>query len=192
MINNYGNGIMIEGDMPSINGTWYNPSTGDAINVRDSYFEDGQMKIITTDGRVLSYAQMEKYIKSDSGKVPKMPKNQGYTQKVDELPPEVSSILEGFSSPPYNTAVSSMSVPKKQYEHSENWKIIDKVFNKIKNEPKFNILISWDPYPTKEIETLIDIMDIPIEEIVNYCCDKYIDDSLFEEVKENLKNYITQ
>lgn len=191
MMNNFGNGIMIDGDMPSITGVWYNPTTGDSITVRDSYFEDGQLKIMTTDGRMLSYNQMEKYIKSESGKVPKMPKDQGYKKSDDELPPEVSSILEGFSSP-LNTPVGSTNTPKKQETHSENWKIIDKVFNKIKIEPKFNILISWEPYPTKEIETLVEIMDIPVDEIVEYCCNKYVDNSLIEEVKENLKNFITK
>lgn len=178
-----GNGIMIEGDMPMITGKWYNPKTGDCITVRDTIFEDGNIKIIASDGRMIPYTVFENYVKGEGpGPVNKMPKNQGYTQKVSDLPPEVSSLLEDFSEP------TNLVVPKKQKPVSVNYEIIEKVFNKIKSGPKIDILVSWDPYPEREITTLTEVMDIPLEEISEYCCNKYVDSSLLDSVKEKIKN----
>ena len=59
------NGMMFGGEGPVMQGTWYNPNTGDAFTVRDSFFEDNQYVVTTTDGRYLSYNQIQNYIQSD-------------------------------------------------------------------------------------------------------------------------------
>ena len=41
-------GMMFGGEGPVMQGTWYNPTTGDAFTVRDSFFEDNQYVITTT------------------------------------------------------------------------------------------------------------------------------------------------
>lgn len=58
-------GMMFGGEGPIMHGTWYNPHTGDAFTVRDSFFEDNQYTITTTDGRYLRYDQIQNYIQSD-------------------------------------------------------------------------------------------------------------------------------
>ena len=42
-------GMMFGGEGPVMQGTWYNPNTGDAFTVRDSFFEDNQYVVTTTD-----------------------------------------------------------------------------------------------------------------------------------------------
>ena len=62
------------GDGPMLDGTWYNPKTGDSFTVRDTFFEDNNLIVMTTDGRRLDYNIISKYIKSADGKVPMMQK----------------------------------------------------------------------------------------------------------------------
>ena len=58
-------GLTFGSEGPMMEGTWYNPRTGDSFTVRDSFFEDNQFVITTTDGRYLKYEQIQDYIKSD-------------------------------------------------------------------------------------------------------------------------------
>ena len=46
---------MIFGEGPILSGHWYNPSTGDSFTVKDTYFEDNNLYVITTDGRRMNY-----------------------------------------------------------------------------------------------------------------------------------------
>ena len=46
-------------DGPMIEGTWFNPDTGDRFTVRDSFFEDNNYTVLTTDGRTLNYNQIQ-------------------------------------------------------------------------------------------------------------------------------------
>ena len=47
---------------PIMDGTWYNTQTGDSFTVRNSFFEDNQYIVQTTDGRILRYDQIQNYI----------------------------------------------------------------------------------------------------------------------------------
>ena len=57
MINN----ISFNGEGPVMSGTWYNPKTGDSFTVEDSYFQDNQYLVKTTDGRMLDYNFIQNY-----------------------------------------------------------------------------------------------------------------------------------
>ena len=58
--------MMTNGDGgPFMSGTWYNPNTGDSFTVRDTFFEDNNLIVMTTDGRRLNYDIVSRYIKSD-------------------------------------------------------------------------------------------------------------------------------
>ena len=59
MMNNMNNGLMFGMEGPNMEGTWYNPQTGDSFTVRNSFFQDNQYLVQTTDGRVLTYEQLE-------------------------------------------------------------------------------------------------------------------------------------
>ena len=73
---------------PNMEGTWYNPHTGDSFTVRNSFFEDNQFIVQTEDGRILKYEQIQEYIKSDK------PINIQTPVQAETLPAEVTSILE--------------------------------------------------------------------------------------------------
>lgn len=64
-------GITFDGTAPTMEGVWFNPKTGDRIKVRDTFFADNNYMVRTTDGRMLSYNQMQNYVRDDSGKADK-------------------------------------------------------------------------------------------------------------------------
>lgn len=95
------NGMMFGGEGPVMAGTWYNPNTGDAFTVRDSFFEDNQYVVTTTDGRYLKYNQIQNYVQTDM-KLEDLKKRKMENQKKDEIPAEVANLIEGIDpSDPY-------------------------------------------------------------------------------------------
>lgn len=57
---------------------------------------------------------------------------------------------------------------------SKNYDIIDKVFNKIKSTPEISIDLKWEDFPKEQINTLINYLDVNINEIGEYITNKYI------------------
>lgn len=99
-------------DGPMIEGTWFNPDTGDRFTVRDSFFEDNNYTVLTTDGRTLNYNQIQNYIKDSSPNAQSKPKGKPSLKANDELPPEVLAMMEDpkpirtFSNPASPAALS--------------------------------------------------------------------------------------
>lgn len=208
------NGMMFGGEGPIMQGTWYNPTTGDAFTVRDSFFEDNQYVVTTTDGRFLRYDQIQNYLQTDM-KLEDLKKKNAKNQVKDEpLPSEVANLIEGIDpNDPYAGMLSPddlmIGVNKpvnlgnlednRRYEYVQtpgpimqtpspatmNEAIIEKA---LKNAPKPEIKVDifWDVYPEKQIEMLKDVMDISEDEIVNW----YLDNIDMIEVVDALKTAI--
>ena len=193
-------GMMFGGDGPVMQGTWYNPTTGDAFTVRDSFFEDNQYVITTTDGRYLRYDQIQNYIQSDMKLDDLKQLKKENTVKEETLPAEVSNLIAGDEDIYFGGNVNDMLLPEDaallnkpvnrdlgniyatptqqkqptgyitQPVQSMNAAIIEKAL-KNANKPNFSINVKWDNYPSKEIEMLMDIMEIPVTEIVDWYLD---------------------
>ena len=209
------NGLMFGGEGPVMAGTWYNPNTGDAFTVRDSFFEDNQYVVTTTDGRYLKYNQIQNYVQTDM-KLEDLKKRKAENQVKDEpLPAEVASLIEEIDpNDPYLGMMSpddlmignakpisfgNLADSRQLNDHAQtsgpimqtpspatmNEAIIEKA---LKNAPKPEIKVDifWDIYPEKQIEMLKDVMDISEDEIVNW----YLDNIDMVEVVDALKTAI--
>lgn len=187
-------GMMFGGEGPVMNGTWYNPHTGDAFTVRDSFFEDNQYVVTTTDGRYFRYDQLQNYIQSDL-KLEDLKQMNETKEKTNELlPPEVSNLIDkSDDEDPVGILPDDLDLIKPRslgnlgdkptvanYVKDDvkltvapvnmNSAIIEKALkNTIK--PNFSINVEWSNYPSKEIEMLKDIMEIPSDEIVEWYLD---------------------
>lgn len=181
-------GMMFGGEGPVMNGTWYNPHTGDAFTVRDSFFEDNQYVVTTTDGRYFRYDQLQNYIQSDM-KLEDLKKMKVEKALVkEELPSEVANLIDGDSyssmmlpedealiNKPHSfgNIATSVNTPVNTHGQSTyerinvNNTIIEKAL-KNTSKPDFSINVKWDDYPEKQIEMLKDIMEIPVEEIIEW------------------------
>lgn len=187
-MNNYNNGITFTGASPVMTGTWFNPQTGDRFTVKDTFFENNEYVVYTTDGRMLNYNQIQYYVQSE-GKNDMDSNNNVH----DDLPSEVQAILEPLNngsimensdliggslwenSTRNAAVVDSYFIPESdfrpQIQFSNNTHIIEKALSKT-TLPEININLQWKKYPEKEIEMLKDIMDIPMQEIVDWYISK--------------------
>lgn len=207
-------GVTFGMEGPIMEGTWYNVHTGDSFTVRNSFFEDNEFVIQTTDGRLLKYSQIQNYIKSDKPiEMEKKP------QQVD-LPAEVADLLEGEN---YNDMImeddlamiygqapatlgnlkDSMTTnpypynpnPTMQVVSSEpintNYDIISKALTK-RTLPDFQIGIDWLGCPIKEMEMLMDLMDVQESEIVDWYLSQVDVQTTTIMIKEVIKDYLTK
>ena len=85
------NGLTFGMEGPNLEGNWYDPRTGDAITVVDTFFEDNQLIVKTSTGRILRYEQMQHYVKSEKpiAKIPQAPQH----NILEEMSKDVSMLL---------------------------------------------------------------------------------------------------
>ena len=201
-------GVMFGGEGPIMEGTWYNLTTGDSFTVRDTFFEDNELIVQTMDGRTLKYSTIQNYVKSDKPIDMSQIKTKNETS---QLPPEVADLIEsdndnvsnqeeygileddmaliagtprknlGSIDPSRNQAISQMNT---------NSTIITKALSKRKL-PELNISADWD-FPEKEIDMLINIMDISKEEIVKWYLDNMEMGVIAQKVKEYIQDYLDE
>lgn len=203
-------GVTFGMEGPMMEGTWYNTRTGDSFTVQNSFFEDNEFIVQTTDGRVLKYNQMQDYIKSD--KPIEMPKKQTKSDSI-LLPPEVAGLLEdenydnmimeddlamiqgqqtlslgSLTNKVDNLAENPMQVVVSKPVNT-NYDIISKALSK-RTLPDIQVGIDWLGFPVKEIEMLMDLMDVTEEEIVDWYLDQVDIVTTTAMIKEVIKDYI--
>lgn len=176
------NGIIFGTQGPVMSGTWYNPATGDSFTVMDSFFENNQYVVKTTDNRILSYDVIQNYVQSDKPIV--MPKK----QQEDKLPAEVANLIADDTifdaedglfvdtdiygvNNPLTPSLGNINKPLpysvKDEAPSFNVGIIKKALDKY-TRPQVDCNIVWDNFPKKEIQMLNEIMEIDTKEIVEW------------------------
>lgn len=207
-------GLTFGSEGPMMDGTWYNTRTGDSFTVRDSFFEDNQFVITTTDGRYLKYEQIQDYIKSD--KPIQMDKHT--TPQQDVLPAEVADILEGenyddmimaddlamiqgqalgnlYKTNPGSTDSTPTQVVQgnpstySPLPINTNYDIISKALSK-RTLPDFQVGIDWIGCPIKEMDMLMDLMDVSEGEIVDWYLDQVDVVTTTTMIKNVIKDYI--
>lgn len=187
------------------NTTWYNPKNNDVVKIRSNYFEDNNMVIQTYDGRVMNLNQLSNYVQwTGKGEPPKTPQQE---KPIDTVPPEIAAMVENNNEDSYLDPedmamisgipmTSHSEIVKPQYtkpSKSPNYDIIDRALNKTK-QPKIELDVKWNKFPSREIEMLIDIMDIPKQEISDYYINNIKDDmnSFIDNIKNQLTKYIEE
>ena len=203
-------GINFGGDGPVMQGTWYNPYTGDAFTVRDAFFEDNQYIVMTTDGRKMDYNRLQNYIQSDM-KLEDLKKMKIEKQEKEEIPEEIKGLLatndeleNEYLIPEDNiftpNSLGNINEPRHIAPASAHTHVVDKPINmntaiiekalKSTSKPTFNVNVSWVDYPERQIEMLKDVMDIPEDEILDWYLDNIEMIEIVEAVKEGIRQRI--
>lgn len=176
-----------------ISGAWVNKYTGDVINVHNNIIDGDQMIVVTDHGTMdmnefsNNYIQASDNIYNEQGQiidnkpldVSEIPINKPslFDSKIGYIVPNVSNSV------PKNNVIKSESVNKAPKE-PESFKILDKFFNKIENkEDMITIDIDLQILPKEKLNTIIDYMDISIDDLSNYIAKKIVN-------TENLPNII--
>jgi hypothetical protein len=194
------NNITFGIDGPMMSGKWYNPKTGDTFTVRETFFEDNELIIQAMDGRVFKFDRIQDYIQSNGNEEFKQPEPQP-RQSNNDIPSEILDMIEDtsyidelitpmpYSQPQSFISQQPMSNPLDRPVKSTNTTIIERALNN-KKDPKIHCDIKWKDMPLNEINTLIDMLGIEKEEIVEWYVNKLDINSIVECVKNDLKEYI--
>lgn len=195
---------MIFGEGPILTGNWYNPKTGDSFTVRDTYFEDNNFYVITTDGRRMDYNLMSQYVQSEKP-IPKMEPQKPQPQ----IPQEVLSQMANNDSDDFMTdedralimgvtgelTGSQVSIQQPTNIHpkpvvlqgqgeSEDDMLVRRILKR-STTPDVDCKVNWRNFPTKQME-MLDMMAVDVDAIVDY----YIKDIDLEQIREIVKEGI--
>lgn len=172
-----------------ISGAWMNKYTGDIVRVHNNIIDGDQMILITDKGQITmnefsdNYIQASEDIYNDQGQI-----IDHAPVAIDEIKISQPSILDipiGMTTSNYTQVIKENNIEKnKQTEEPESFKILDKFFNKIDNkENLITIDIDFNILPKEKLETIVDYMDISVEELSQYIAKKIVN-------TENLPNII--
>lgn len=190
-----------------LTGWWYDHRTGTNINVVDQFFEDNNLYVKTADNRIIPYAKIENYIKTDSP----IKKQETQPQKSKTIPKEILDELDDLSENESqdfsevtmfdddiemlkgNARRLSDATPRpplvlpNQQPINPNQHIIEKAFSKI-DDMTFDFTILWEGH-TELINMLTNVMDISKEEIIDFLTDKYFNKTKYT-FKEKLRDFL--
>lgn len=172
-----------------ISGAWMNKYTGDIVRVHNNIIDGDQMILITDKGQITmnefsdNYIQASEDIYNDQGQI-----IDHAPVEIDEIKISQPSILDipiGMTTSNYTQVIKENNTEKnKQTEEPESFKILDKFFNKIDSkENLITIDIDFNILPKEKLETIVDYMDISVEELSQYIAKKIVN-------TENLPNII--
>ena len=172
-----------------ISGAWMNKYTGDIVRVHNNIIDGDQMILITDKGQITmnefsdNYIQASEDIYNDKGQI-----IDHAPVAIDEIKISQPSILDipiGMTTSNYTQVIKENNTEKnKQTEEPESFKILEKFFNKIDNkENLITIDIDFNILPKEKLETIVDYMDISVEELSQYIAKKIVN-------TENLPNII--
>lgn len=200
-------GIMMGGDGPMMSGTWVNPKTGHKFTVRDCFFQDGNFMVQTTAGQMLDYNTIQHYVQStgnDAVPIQKQqaaPKKQAprpQPQEVPEdimneiLPEDMEAIGLGNINDPVRNKVQLQPVNTQPMPvvPDPDAAMVDRVLNGLPL-PKLSVNVDWEGAPKKQIETLVQILRVKPQSIINYYISKLNMSVLGEAVREAITEYVS-
>lgn len=207
---------MIDQSSAFVSGTWMNPATGHKFTVKDCVFENGELLIISTDGQHISGRMFADYVQ-DTGKdasgqaVPSL----GNLSTPVSTPPVIVGdlpVTEESLDAPFGEFSREVSVDIS--DHSLQDEAAELLQGKVAEPRRFdpNLIedlnsntdlrmvtrvlrkhdlptietLKWNK-PTKQIDTLTDILGIDMETIVEYYVNRINPEELVSMVKEYLR-----
>lgn len=208
---------MFENEIDNIDGTkWYNRYNGDCLVINSTLIdENGDMEYTVTDKngnrKNIKAEMLNDYIQSDEPlPIPRHPEprqlnlkdlgDDSITNSTKHIAPGLEHQFTGvhenlFEQPFWNDKPIVLGSPdfsdtlKKLEPKSPNQDIIERALKKA-SKPSIKNSYNWDDFPRKEVDMLIDIMDVPEEEIVEYLTsDRYINECIGD-IRNELKEFI--
>lgn len=203
------------GETPMLEGSWYNPKTGDSFTVRDTFFEDSNLVIMTTDGRRMDYNMMSNYVKSD-GPIPKQSAAAPVEQAIPAAVLNELSSVDGNQHPINSELLSEEdklllqglggdhevqtlhnshrldTIAKTAVEtvEDEDSMLVRRMLKHVTG-PTVTCSIEWNKFPYKQIE-MLDLMGVEVEKIVEYLLNDIDLEKIREIVKNNIEEFIVK
>lgn len=185
---------------PMMEGTWYNPQTGDSFTVKDTYFEGDQMYVIAMDGRRYNGDMISSYVQTDGPLPPKpaidpnQPKmNKGELfQGVDkDMQDEINGLIGGAqpAADPLNQVIGGEKASQKQIQEAiqpvdEDTLLLKRLLDRVEM-PKVTCSVKWSKFPSKQLE-MLEMLGVPEEKVSDYLVNKLSIEDIYHQVGQSL------
>jgi hypothetical protein len=209
---------MFENEIDNIEGTkWYNRYTGDCLVINSTLIdENGDMEYTVTDKggnrKNIKAEVLNDYIQSDEPlHIPQRPEPRQLNLRdlgdetittAKHIAPALEHQIQTTgvhqnlfdTNTPWTTGPVVLGSPNvgdtwKIEPKSPNQDIIERALKKA-SKPSIKNSYTWEDFPTKELGMLIDIMDVPEEEVIEYLTsDRYINECIGD-IRNELKEFI--
>ena len=193
-------------EMMQIQGDWINKNTGQKIHVKNSVIDGDQMIIITNLGQLSmdefsrNYIQVSDDIYDMNGKI--ITTNE-YAQQINKNLPKVETLdtqeyiindkpvdFNNIAITTDEAKATTFTINKSSNTTSiTNIGLIKKVFDKVNAKPEINVTINFNEFPKEQIATLVNFLDVSIDDIANYLYTEYVNENT---VKEQIKSIINR
>ena len=197
-------------------GKWVNIHTNDVVFVRDTIQDGDQMLVITDKGQI-PMKDFVNYIQIEEGEViPTLQDLYGGSQNNNLLaqlnqgiPEEdrltttditndskIAKLTKGLGQhninkkSEYQDKKSEIKIEEEPKKNS-NYDLIKKVFDKFPVERSIEFSIIEEEWPFKEFTMLVNILDVPVEDICSYVIDNYLNkDNLVKALSKYFQQFI--
>lgn len=196
-------------EMMQIQGDWINKNTGQKIHIKNSVIDGDQMIIITNLGQLSmdefsrNYIQVSDDMYDMNGKI--ITTNE-YEQQINKNLPKVETLdtqeyIINYKPADFNNieniAITNDEAKATAFTINEssnttsitNIGLIKKVFDKVNAKPEINVTINFNEFPKEQIATLVNFLDVSIDDISNYLYTEYVNENT---VKEQIKSIINR
>ena len=196
-------------EMMQIQGDWINKNTGQKIHIKNSVIDGDQMIIITNLGQLSmdefsrNYIQVSDDIYDMNGKI--ITTNE-YAQQTNKNLPKVETLdnqeyiindkpvdfnnIEHITITNDEAKATAFTIDESSNTTSiTNIGLIKKVFDKVNAKPEINVTINFNEFPQAQIATLVNFLDVSIDDIANYLYTEYVNEN---NVKEQIKSIINR
>ena len=194
-------------EMMQIQGDWINKNTGQKIHIKNSVIDGDQMIIITNIGQLSmdefsrNYIQVSDDMYDMNGKI--ITTTNEYEQQINKNLPKVETldtqeyIINDKPVDFNNIAITTDEVKATAFTINKssnttsitNIELIKKVFDKVNSKPEINVTINFNEFPKEQIATLVNFLDVSIDDIANYLYTEYVNENT---VKEQIKSIINR
>lgn len=196
-------------EMMQIQGDWINKNTGQKIHIKNSVIDGDQMIIITNLGQLSmdefsrNYIQVSDDMYDMNGKI--ITTNE-HAQQINENLPKVETLdtqeyiindkpvdfnnIERITITNDEAKDTAFTINESSNTTSiTNIGLIKKVFDKVNAKPEINVTINFNEFPKEQIATLVNFLDVSIDDISNYLYTEYVNENT---VKEQIKSIINR
>lgn len=185
---------MMGGPGMSISGKWYNKRTGKTIMVRDSYFDDAGMQVMTSDGQMINGDEFSRdYIQCDDTIYDANGQSTGQSEEIDYeamfSDMQSSTVEMDYAADALLKQDAQVIKPTVTVVQQENNPALDKLFSKLDDYPSLDINIKWNKIPISELNMLKNIFDLTNDDIAEYIYNNYCTDV---EIKKSISEAITR
>lgn len=183
-------------------GRWVNRLNGKEIFVRD-VVSDGDKMLVLTDQGQLPMQEFANYIQLEEGEIIPTVADLFANNKTGNLQSQLNQgipkedivgIITTNNKKPekkkqLHSTVEKIEVKKEEPKKNNNYDLIKKVFDKFPVERSIEFSIIEKEWPFNEFKMLVNVLDVPVEDICDYVIDNYLNK---ENLVKSLSEYFQQ